>query len=94
MADDLDAMCRLYLEPVAYEAQFGWVTVLPSMPAAYARPGGGGRGIGAALAVHAHAEAAAGVETAAPNPRSVPFWARQGYRPLVTTWGRWVQRPG
>jgi GNAT superfamily N-acetyltransferase len=151
VADDLDAMCRLYLELIDYEAQFGWVPVLPSTPAAaraeleeklargdgwcwlaerdgevvgmlsvhhpdhagwiapaveaspvayvgslYARPGGRGRGIGAALAGHAHAEvAAAGVETvlvhyAAPNPLSVPFWSRQGYRPLVTTWGRWA----
>ncbi|WP_345149456.1 GNAT family N-acetyltransferase [Nonomuraea rubra] len=62
----------------------------------YARPGSRGRGLGAALAGHAHAEvAAAGVETvlvhyAAPNPLSVPFWSRQGYRPLVTTWGRWL----
>jgi GNAT superfamily N-acetyltransferase len=151
VADDLDAMCRLYLELIAYEAQFGWVPVLSSTPAAaraeleeklarddgwcwlaepdgevvgmlavhrpdhagwiapaveaspvayvgsmYARPGSRGRGIGAALAGHAHAEvAAAGVETvlvhyAAPNPLSVPFWSRQGYRPLVTAWGRWV----
>ncbi|MEV4176761.1 GNAT family N-acetyltransferase [Nonomuraea sp. NPDC049709] len=151
VADDLDAMCRLYLELVAYEAQFGWVPVLPSTPAAaraeleeklargdgwcwlaeqdgavagmlsvhhpdhagwiapavraspvayvgslYASAGSRGRGIGAALAAHAHAEvAAAGVETVlvhyvAPNPLSVPFWSRQGYRPLVTSWGRWV----
>ncbi|MFI7613802.1 GNAT family N-acetyltransferase [Nonomuraea terrae] len=155
VADDLDAMCRLYLELIAYEAQFGWVPVLPWTPAAaraeleekltrddgwcwlaeqdgevvgmlsvhhpdhagwiapavaasspvayvgslYARPGGRGRGIGAALAGHAHAEvASAGVDTvlvhyAAPNPLSVPFWSRQGYRPLVTTWGRWSQQP-
>ncbi|TDE26885.1 GNAT family N-acetyltransferase [Nonomuraea mesophila] len=149
VADDLDTMCRLYLDLIAYEAQFGWISVLPSTPAAaraeleeklargdgwcwlaeqdgevagmlsvhhpdhagwvapaveaspvayvgslYARPGGRGRGIGAALAGHAHATvAAAGVETvlvhyAAQNPLSVPFWSRQGYRPLVTTWGR------
>ncbi|MEV0821665.1 GNAT family N-acetyltransferase [Nonomuraea rubra] len=62
----------------------------------YGRPGSRGRGLGAALAGHAHAEvAAAGVKTvlvhyAAPNPLSVPFWSRQGYRPLVTTWGRWL----
>ncbi|MEO3874748.1 GNAT family N-acetyltransferase [Nonomuraea sp. B12E4] len=152
-ADDLDAMCRLYLELVDYEAQFGWFSVLPSTPAAaraeleeklarddgwcwlaesdgevagmlavhhpdhsgriaptvnkpppvayvgslYARPVSRGRGIGAALTAHAHAEAAAaGVGTmlvhyAAPNPLSGPFWSRQGYRPLVTTWGRFAQ---
>ncbi|MEV4303272.1 GNAT family N-acetyltransferase [Nonomuraea sp. NPDC049624] len=151
-ADDLDAMCRLYVELVAYEAQFGWFSVLPSTPSAaraeleeklarddgwcwlaesdgevagmlavhhpdhsgwiapavqkpppvayvgslYARPVSRGRGIGTALVAHAHAEAAAaGVETilvhyAAPNPLSVPFWSRQGYRPLVTTWGRFA----
>ncbi|TDC01900.1 GNAT family N-acetyltransferase [Nonomuraea longispora] len=153
VADDLDTMCRLYLDLIAYEAQFGWMSVLPSTPAAaraeleeklargdgwcwlaeqdgevtgmlsvhhpdhagsiapaveaspvayvgslYARPGSRGRGIGAALAGHAHATvAAAGVETvlvhyAAHNPLSVPFWSRQGYRPLVTTWGRWEVR--
>ncbi|GAA2209572.1 GNAT family N-acetyltransferase [Nonomuraea monospora] len=150
VADDLDAMCRLYLELIDYEAQFGWVPPpLPSTAAAaraelaekltrgdgwcwlaerdgevtgllaihhpshagriasavraspvayvgslYARPGSRGRGTGAALADHAHAVvAAAGVETVlvhyvAANPLSVPFWSRQGYRPLVTTWGR------
>jgi len=25
---------------------------------------------------------------AVPNPRSGPFWARMGYRPLVTEWQR------
>ncbi|PZG10122.1 GNAT family N-acetyltransferase [Nonomuraea aridisoli] len=155
VADDLDVMCRLYLELIAYEAQFGWVPVPSWTPDAaraeieeklarddgwcwlaerdgevvgmlavhhpdhsgwiapavhasspvayvgslYARPDGRGRGIGAALIGHAHAEAAAaGVETvlvhyAALNPLSVPFWSRQGYRPLVTTWGRWVRQP-
>ncbi|TYB68948.1 GNAT family N-acetyltransferase [Nonomuraea sp. PA05] len=150
VADDLDAMCRLYLELIDYEAQFGWVPpALPSTAAAaraelaekltrgdgwcwlaerdgdvtgmlaihhpsragriasavraspvayvgslYARAGSRGRGTGAALADHAHAVvAAAGVETVlvhymAANPLSVPFWSRQGYRPLVTTWGR------
>jgi GNAT superfamily N-acetyltransferase len=29
------------------------------------------------------------------NPRSTPFWCRQGYRPLWTTWFRRpVSRPG
>ncbi|UBU10258.1 GNAT family N-acetyltransferase [Nonomuraea gerenzanensis] len=153
--DDLDVMCRLYLELIDYEAQFGWVPpALPSTAAAaraelagklargdgwcwlaerdgevtgmlsvhhpdhagqiapavraspvayvgslYARPGSRGRGTGAVLAGHAHAVvAAAGVETVlvhyvAANPLSVPFWSRQGYRPLVTTWGRWLRQP-
>ncbi|MGR6916747.1 N-acetyltransferase family protein [[Actinomadura] parvosata] len=151
-AGDLDALCGLYLELVDYEAQFGWIEVLPSTPAAaraeiegklargdgwcwlaetggeavgmlavhhpahaggpaacvnaspvayvgsmYARPGSRGRGVGAALAAHAHAEAAAAgvgtilVDYVAPNPLSGPFWSRQGYRPLITTWGRLVQ---
>ncbi|MFI7232566.1 GNAT family N-acetyltransferase [Nonomuraea angiospora] len=150
MPDDLDAMCRLYLELVKYEARFGWLSLLPMTAAAarveladklargdgwcwlaesdgedadmlavhhpdhsgriasavrkpspvayvgslYARPVSRGRGIGAALTAHAHAvAAAAGVEIilvhyAAPNPLSVPFWSRQGYRPLLTTWER------
>lgn len=155
MAGDLDDMCRMYEELIGYEAQFGWVPVLPSTPAAaraeleeklarddgwcwlaeqdgavvgmltvhhpdhtgwiapavaaspvayvgslHVRPGSRGRGVGATLADHAHAEVAvAGVETvlvhyAAPNPLSAPFWSRQGYRPLVTSWGRLVQRGG
>ncbi|NJP88908.1 GNAT family N-acetyltransferase [Nonomuraea sp. FMUSA5-5] len=147
-AGDLDVLCGLYLELVAYEAQFGWIEVLPSTPAAaraeiegklargdgwcwlaeaggeavgmlavhhpahaggpatcvnaspvayvgsmYARPGSRGQGVGAALAAHAHAVAAAAgvgtilVDYVAPNPLSGPFWSRQGYRPLITTWG-------
>jgi GNAT superfamily N-acetyltransferase len=53
-------------------------------------------GVGSAL--HAHADAAlldAGAELtllhhAVPNPRSTPFWYRQGYRPL---WTHWQRRP-
>jgi GNAT superfamily N-acetyltransferase len=51
-----------------------------------------GTGIGAALAARFHREAAAaGVTTTLLhytqlNPRSVPFWSQQGYRPLWTIW--------
>ncbi len=51
-----------------------------------------GAGVGAALAGQLHRSAeAAGVsvillEYAQVNPLSVPFWGRQGYRPLWSTW--------
>jgi hypothetical protein len=51
-----------------------------------------GGGVGAALAGRFHAEAeAAGVAVTLLhhtqlNPRSVPFWSQQGYRPLWTIW--------
>jgi GNAT superfamily N-acetyltransferase len=56
------------------------------------------RGTGVGAALHAHADAAlldAGAELtllhhAVPNPRSTPFWYRQGYRPL---WTHWQRRP-
>lgn len=51
-------------------------------------------GVGHALVsdLHAHA-ASAGVDTvlldaSAQNPWSMPFWQREGYRPLWTTWQR------
>ncbi|MBA8931585.1 GNAT superfamily N-acetyltransferase [Kutzneria viridogrisea] len=56
--------------------------------------GSRGRGIGSALVAHAHRVLdEAGVELtilhhAVPNPRSAPFWAAQGYRPLWTIWQR------
>jgi GNAT superfamily N-acetyltransferase len=55
-------------------------------------PGRRGAGVGAALVARAHTEmAAAGVALALlhyeqANPLSTPFWARQGYRPLWTSW--------
>jgi GNAT superfamily N-acetyltransferase len=62
------------------------------------------RSAGVGTALHAHADAellAAGTEWtllhhAVPNPRSTPFWYRQGYRPLWTHWQRRpaVRRPG
>jgi len=51
-----------------------------------------GSGVGAALAEHFHREAdASGIGVTllhygALNPLSVPFWSRQDYRPLWTTW--------
>jgi GNAT superfamily N-acetyltransferase len=51
-----------------------------------------GAGVGAALAARFHVEAeAAGVAVTLLhytqlNPRSVPFWSQQGYRPLWTIW--------
>jgi GNAT superfamily N-acetyltransferase len=59
-------------------------------------PGERGTGTGAALAARAHREFdAAGVEVtllhyAQANPLSVPFWSREGYRPL---WTNWVAQP-
>lgn len=53
---------------------------------------GGGAGAALAAAVHLRA-AAAGVRTvalhhSATNPLSAPFWARTGYRPVLTGWQR------
>lgn len=51
-----------------------------------------GAGVGAALTARFHTEAqAAGVAVnllhyTQVNPRSVPFWSQQGYRPLWTIW--------
>ncbi|MGH3403619.1 MAG: GNAT family N-acetyltransferase [Streptosporangiaceae bacterium] len=58
----------------------------------FVEPGERGRGVGAALAAHFHREAdASGVGVTllhhgVLNPLSAPFWNRQGYRPLWTTW--------
>lgn len=55
-----------------------------------------GRGVGEALVARAHQEFdAAGVAVTLLdyeqyNPLSVPFWSRQGYRPL---WSFWEVRP-
>ncbi|MEV4175176.1 GNAT family N-acetyltransferase [Nonomuraea sp. NPDC049709] len=145
---DLEAVARMYERLVAYDAQFGWVTVRASTreriresvvtevlplewcwlaemggepvgcvivqppgrsgwiarsvndsPVAYlgvmyVEPSARGRGVGAALTAAAHDHAAAGgvssmvLHHALPNPVSTPFWARRGYRPLVTQWVR------
>jgi GNAT superfamily N-acetyltransferase len=76
----------------------GWITPMTGLaPAAYlmlmfVQPGERGTGVGAALVDQFHREAdAAGVAVtllhhAQLNPLSAPFWSRQGYRPLWTTW--------
>jgi GNAT superfamily N-acetyltransferase len=58
----------------------------------YLRPGGRGQGVAPALVgqLH-HAADAAGVAVTLlhyeqVNPLSGPFWSRQGYRPLWTSW--------
>ncbi|MFG1703497.1 GNAT family N-acetyltransferase [Nonomuraea sp. M3C6] len=63
----------------------------------YVEPSVRGQGVGAALTEVAHSRAAArGVRWmtlhhALPNPLSTPFWARRGYRPLITQWVRHLQ---
>ncbi|MFI6320494.1 GNAT family N-acetyltransferase [Nonomuraea sp. NPDC050556] len=81
-------------------AQTRWISPLVNAaPVAYlgvmyADPSIRGRGVGAALAATAHKHLdAAGVALtllhhSIPNPLSSPFWARQGYRPVYTQWGR------
>lgn len=76
----------------------GWVApMVRHAPAAYTTlldvlSGERGRGVGAALVarLHREAEAAGAAVTLLRyeqlNPLSVPFWSRQGYRPLWTLW--------
>lgn len=55
-------------------------------------PGDRGAGVGAALTGRLHQEASAArvsvilLQYEQVNPLAVPFWGRQGYRPLWTTW--------
>ncbi len=75
-----------------------WIAPLTAAgPVAYVvlmfvEPGERGRGVGTALATHFHREAdASGIAVTllhhgVLNPLSAPFWSRQGYRPLWTTW--------
>lgn len=75
-----------------------WITpMVRRTPAAYTTlldvlPTERGRGVGAALVARLHWQAeAAGVAAMLLryeqlNPLSVPFWSRQGYRPLWTLW--------
>ncbi|WP_344893335.1 GNAT family N-acetyltransferase [Nonomuraea antimicrobica] len=81
-------------------ARSGWIAdVVNDSPVGYlgvmyVEPSARGRGVGPALANVAHGRAAAeGVSSlllhhALPNPFSTPFWARRGYRPLLTQWVR------
>jgi GNAT superfamily N-acetyltransferase len=76
----------------------GWIAPMAGRaPVAYlmlmfVQPGERGAGVGAALADRFHRTAdAAGVAVTLLhyeqlNPLSAPFWSRQGYRPLWTTW--------
>jgi len=63
----------------------------------YVDPTSRGRQVGSRLVAAAHQRAtAAGAEVvvlhhSAANPLSTPFWARAGYRPLVTGWARRVR---
>jgi GNAT superfamily N-acetyltransferase len=60
--------------------------------ALFVAPAERGAGVGAALAGYLHREAAAArvavilLQYEQVNPLAVPFWGRQGYRPLWTTW--------
>jgi GNAT superfamily N-acetyltransferase len=73
-------------------AQFTDLRPLAYLSVAYLAPEVRGSGVGSALAAAAHAVFdAAGVRAtllhyALLNPRSGPFWHRQGYRPLWTGW--------
>lgn len=76
----------------------GWIAPRTSLsPVAYllaqfVAPAERGAGVGAALAGQLHLAAAAASVTVIllqyeqVNPLAVPFWGRQGYRPLWTTW--------
>jgi GNAT superfamily N-acetyltransferase len=71
---------RTCLSPVAY------------LLAQFVAPAERGAGVGAALAGQLHLAAAVASVTVIllqyeqVNPLAVPFWGRQGYRPLWTTW--------
>lgn len=95
--EGIDGYLGVQLPPVS-----GWMAGAVAaervayLEAAWVRPEARGRGIAGALAAVAHAHLdEAGIEVtvlhhALPNPTSTPFWARQGYRPLLITW---VRRP-
>jgi GNAT superfamily N-acetyltransferase len=79
-------------------ADAAWIAPLVGRgPVAYnlltgVSPAERGTGVGGALTARFHAEAAAAGVTVTLlhhtqlNPRSVPFWSQQGYRPLWTIW--------
>jgi len=75
-----------WIAPLTAAAPVAYVMLM------FVEPGERGRGVGAALARHFHREAdASGVGVSllhhgVLNPLSAPFWSRQGYRPLWTTW--------
>ncbi|MEV4562614.1 GNAT family N-acetyltransferase [Nonomuraea sp. NPDC049419] len=94
--DGRPAGCLIVEPPARARWISGWVHDAPVayLGVMYVEPELRGRGIGAALTEVAHAHAAAeGVSSlllhhALPNPLSTPFWARRGYRPLLTQWVR------
>jgi GNAT superfamily N-acetyltransferase len=63
----------------------------------YVDPGSRGQQVGSRLVAAAHLRASAAgahvvvLHHSAMNPLSTPFWARAGYRPLVTGWARRVR---
>jgi GNAT superfamily N-acetyltransferase len=79
-------------------ADAGWIAPRTSQaPVAYllalfVEPAERGAGVGAALTRQLHSAAAAAsvsvilLQYEQVNPLAVPFWGRQGYRPLWTTW--------
>jgi GNAT superfamily N-acetyltransferase len=93
--DGGEPFAMLYAEP---PAAAGWIAPATGVsPVAYlelmyVQPDGRGQGTGPALAGQLHRAAdAAGVAVTLlhyeqVNPVSGPFWSRQGYRPLWTSW--------
>lgn len=87
----------------AQEPQGAWIeTQVAQRPAAYVSrlyvaPGHRSRGAGRDLVQQAHATLAAGgakttvLHHTLHNPCGTTFWARQGYRPALTTWYRHLQ---
>jgi GNAT superfamily N-acetyltransferase len=75
-----------WIAPMVRPAPVAYLTLM------FVLPGERGTGVSAALAARFHEEVeAAGVAVTLlhyeqVNPLSAPFWSRQGYRPLWTTW--------
>src|SRR5271166_6297197 len=93
--DDGHAVAMLYAEPPAaasWIAPMTGVSPVAYLELMYVEPDDRGQGVGPALAGQLHREAdAAGVAVTLlhyeqVNPLSGPFWGRQGYRPLWTSW--------
>ena len=93
--DDGDPVALLYAEPpeaANWIAPMAGPAPVAYLELMYIRPDDRGQGAGPALVGHLHQEAdAAGVAVTLlhyeqVNPLSGPFWSRQGYRPLWTSW--------
>ncbi len=99
VAEDADGSPLGLLQLLAPD-QAGWASVsVRAEPAAYlalawVEPAARTHGVGRALVAAAHRHAAhEGVSAillhhAASSPRSGPFWARHGYRPLISSWAK------